>query len=97
GATEKLPVERASVLFDATTEAGLYRYAGGDRTRDFAVSLVDDRESDINRRWVPGDRTEARGLDNAAQAVLPLWPYLLVLALLLLVLEWSLWSRRSHA
>lgn len=97
GATETLPVERASVLFDATTEAGLYRYAGGDRTRDFAVSLVDDRESDINRRWVPGDRTEARGLDNAAQAVLPLWPHLLALALLLLILEWGLWSRRSHA
>ena len=98
GAAEALPLEGRPLRFDATAEAGIYRYAIGDVGRDFAVSLTDDRESDINRRWFPREGTRERGAGSAAQAVLSLWPYLLLLALLLLILEWVLWSgRRSHA
>jgi hypothetical protein len=99
GAAETRAVEDGSLLFDATAEAGIYRYVVGDVTRYFAVTLADAKESDVNSRWPPGKRrNEVRAADNGAQALKPLWPYLLVLALVLLTLEWWVWNgSRSRA
>jgi hypothetical protein len=99
GAAEVLAVEGGSALFGATTEAGIYEYAVGEVTRYFAVTLADARESDVNSRWAPGTRREeARPSDSAAQAWVPLWPHLLVLALVLLLSEWGVWTwSRSRA
>jgi hypothetical protein len=99
GAAETLEVKGGSALFDATSDAGIYRYAAGDATRYFAVSLADARESDVNRRHVPGGRREqAQTMGDGAQALVPLWPWLLALAFALLVLEWCLWTaRRGNA
>jgi hypothetical protein len=94
GTTETLQAEGDSVSFDATSEAGIYRYTSGDGARYFAITLADARESDVNARWTPrGQRAEVRPADGAAQAVTPLWPQLLMLALMLLALEWFAWIR----
>jgi hypothetical protein len=92
-------VKGGSLLFDATADAGIYRYTVGDVARHFAVNLTDARESDVNSRWAPGERREERRpASDGAQALVPLWPYLLVLALVLLALEWCVWAgSRSSA
>jgi hypothetical protein len=88
-----------SLQFDATADVGIYQYTAGDATRYLAVSLTDARESDVNNRWRPGARPEEAGsARNGAQTLVPLWPYLLMLALVLLALEWFVWNwSRSSA
>lgn len=93
GRSATLEAKGGSLLFDATADAGIYRYTVGEVARYFAVSLTDARESDVNSRWAPGERREEiRPASNAAQALVPLWPPLLVLALMLLALEWCVWT-----
>jgi hypothetical protein len=94
GYAETRVVEGDSLLFDATTDAGIYRYNVGGVARYFAVSLNDARESDVNTRWTPGEqRAQIQPANSGAQALRPLWPYLLLLALVLLSLEWLVWTR----
>jgi hypothetical protein len=96
GYAETRVVEGDSLLFDATTDAGIYRYNVGGVARYFAVSLNDTRESDVNTRWTPSERrVQIQPASSGAQALRPLWPYLLLLALVLLTLEWYVWTR-SH-
>ena len=99
GQSATLEAKDGSALFDATADAGIYRYTVGDVARYFAVTLADARESDVNSRWAPGERRdEARPASDAAQALVPLWPPLLALALMLLALEWFVWTRsRANA
>jgi von Willebrand factor type A domain/Aerotolerance regulator N-terminal len=99
GKSETLEAQGGLLLFDATADAGIYRYTIGEVTRYFAVTLTDARESDVNRRWAPNTRREEKqATSNGAQALVPLWPQLLVLALLLLALEWFVWTgSRNHA
>jgi hypothetical protein len=93
GSVETLEAKDGPVLFDRTADAGIYRYAVGEVERYFAVTLADARESDVNSRWTPGERREgAQPAIDAAQALVPLWPYLLALALALLTLEWFVWA-----
>jgi len=92
--SETLEAQGGSLLFDATTIAGIYEYTAGDVARYFAVSLADARESDVNNRRTPAERREdVRPAGNAAQALVPLWPQLLALVLILLALEWFVWTR----
>lgn len=94
GKLETLEAEGSPLLFDATADAGFYEYTVGEVAQDFAVSLTDARESDVNNRWTPAERPkEIRPASNAAQALVPLWPQLLVLVLILLALEWFVWIR----
>ena len=99
GKSETLEAEGSPLLFDATANAGIYEYTVGDVSRYFAVSLTDARESDVNSRRAPiGRHEETRPAGNTAQALVPLWPQLLVLALILLALEWFVWTRsRANA
>ena len=79
-------------------DAGFYQYSVGEATRYFAVSLADARESDINNQWRPAAQAaEASAARPSAQTLVPLWPHLLALALVLLAAEWCVWtwSRRS--
>jgi hypothetical protein len=93
GAARTLEAKDGTAHFEATGEAGIYRYAIGDTERTFAVSLTDARESDVNARWRPGERQEAaRPAGGGGQALVPLWPWLLALALALLMLEWCVWA-----
>ncbi|HEX9674265.1 MAG TPA: VWA domain-containing protein [Burkholderiales bacterium] len=94
GNSETLASEGGSLRFDATADAGIYEYTVGEVARYFAVSLADARESDVNNRWTPADRREeVRPAGHAAQAHVPLWPRLLVLVIILLALEWLVWTR----
>jgi hypothetical protein len=94
-ATTLEATKEGSVQFDATGNAGIYQYAAGGGTRFFAVSLSDARESDVNNRWRPGARPDqAESAPGGAQTLVPLWPYLLVFALMLLALEWLVWTWR---
>jgi Ca-activated chloride channel homolog len=93
GNTETLAAKGGSLLFDATADAGIYRYTVGGLARSFAVTLADARESDVNNRRVDNMRNGGiRPASNNAQALAPLWPYLLALVLLLLALEWWVWT-----
>jgi hypothetical protein len=99
GQEQTLQAKDGAALFDATAAAGIYRYSAGDTTRFFAVSLADARESDVNRRWTPGERRlRAEAARSGAQSLQPLWPYLLMAAMVLLILEWCVWAgSRSNA
>jgi hypothetical protein len=94
GKSEILDAEGGPLLFDATADAGIYEYTVGGVPRYFAVSLNDARESDVNKRWAPTERREEiQPASNAAQSLVPLWPQLLALVLILLALEWFVWIR----
>ena len=94
GESETLEATGGSLLFDATSDAGIYQYSAGRISRFFAVTLADARESDVNNRWAPAGRPGgAQGASSGAQTLVPLWPYLLVVALVLLALEWFVWTR----
>jgi hypothetical protein len=98
GTVQTLEAKDGTAHFEGTADAGIYRYAVGDAERTFAVSLTDARESDVNGRWRPGERLEAaRPAGEGGQALLPLWPWLLALALVLLTLEWCVWTRSRNA
>jgi hypothetical protein len=98
GDTQTLAATDGAALFEATASAGIYRYGAGEAGRFFAVSLTDARESDVNPRFAPVARREPAAALSSAQALEPLWPYLLALALALLALEWWVWNRSaSHA
>lgn len=99
GKAEALEAKDGLLQFDLTADAGIYRYAVGDAERYFAVTLADERESDINSRLSSGEQREgAQPVNGGEQALVPLWPKLLALALLLLALEWGVWiGSRSDA
>jgi hypothetical protein len=99
GSVHTLEAIDGTARFDATAQAGIYRYAVGDAERFFAVSLTDAEESDVNARWRPAERqAEARPAAGGGQALVPLWPWLLALALVLLAAEWCVWIRsRTYA
>ena len=86
-------VRGGELLFDRTSEAGIYRYTRqdpfGDAHRFFAVTLADEAESDIGPRAVPAPPARPARADAAfARTTAALWPWLAMAALLLLGLEW---------
>lgn len=89
------PAERrgGTLAFNDTSKSGIYTYIVGDVRRYFAVNLTDGDESDINPSEPP-PATQARPTDARVQGQITteLWPYLIVLALGLAVLEWIVWS-----
>ena len=94
------PDNPSPLLFDATSEAGIYQYRVANIERYFAVNLSNERESDIRPRAVLSERPVNAADAGAAKAqiAITLWPYLLVIALVLLTLEWCLWcARRGSA
>ena len=84
----------APVLFDGASRVGQYAATGGDWKQDFAVSLLDKRESDITPRDALkiGD-TKQVSAENNARANKELWGYIIVAALALLGLEWWVFHR----
>ena len=98
GATATLEAKEGAALVADTSDAGFYQYTAGEATRYFAVSLTDARESDVNDQWRGQQQApETPSARSPAQMLVPLWPYLLAAALVLLALEWCVWtwSRRA--
>jgi len=101
GRTERRAVTSNPLLFEDTFEAGVYTYrragAGdhGERAGRFAVNLLDTTESDIRSRLEPTPPTAANATEHAADAALPLWLFLLVAVIVLLLAE-GLLARRTR-
>jgi len=86
-----------SLRFPGTDRIGLYSLSIPEqKTRLFAVNLLDQKESNIEPEReivLSGQPVEAeeRGLSRAN---LPLWPYLVGLALVLVCLEWIIYNHK---
>lgn len=95
GEGEVYPIDDGSLLFDETSQSGIYRYTVGGVHRYFAVNLADERESDINPRAELPSRQEAPDdVIAQAQVAVALWPYLAAIAMVLLAIEWCAWCVR---
>jgi len=84
-------VRAGRVYFEETGRSGFYAYRSERppaRVRHFAVTLADREESDLARRWSPEIRAGEEGRRAAPlPGSYPLWPILLVVALVLLGIE----------
>ncbi len=79
--------------FSRTWQTGLYEVRGESFRSHFAVNLLDTDESNLMPR-MEEVRTEA-GTSLVAHAPgRPVWRWLAVATLVLLVLDWALWARR---
>ncbi len=100
GSLQELSLARRPLLFAETQQQGIYTIEvleGGavTRSQSFAVNLFDPAESDIQPREMiffgqsglaPGAREE--------EGQLEFWPWVALLALMILLLEWVVYQRR---
>lgn len=95
GSTERLPVrDDEPVLYDRASRIGIYQAQSGNWTQSFAVSLLNKAESDLT----PQDALKfgskgAVTAENRARTNRELWGYLVVVALLVLGVEWWVFHR----
>ncbi len=86
-----------SLRFPGTDRAGTYRLSIDEQPdRFFAVNLLDPKESNVEpvREIVlSGQAVQAEERD-LSRANLPLWPFLVCLALVLVCLEWIIYNRK---
>ena len=84
------------IQFRDTARSGIYRYQSGQVDYPFAVNLTDKNESDIQARASHAISTRAPStVTSSGQTDVPLWPWLVVLALIVSMLEWCLWCWRG--
>jgi hypothetical protein len=86
-----------SLRFPGTDRAGMYRLSIGEQSdRFFAVNLLDTKESNIEpvREIVLSGQPVQAEESGLSRANLPLWPFLVVLALVLVCLEWIIYNRK---
>jgi hypothetical protein len=91
------PPHRPEFEFSATDQVGVYTYqegAGGGVLRSFAVNLLDPAESNIEPRPAIRIGSEHIGAGQERSQPRELWKWLLLVAVLLLVVEWALYNRR---
>jgi hypothetical protein len=86
-----------SLRFPGTDRAGTYSLSiDGQPAKFFAVNLLDLIESNIEPRRqivLSGQPVQAEEYD-LSRANLPMWPFLVGLALVLLCLEWIIYNRK---
>ncbi len=95
GRTVKAPITRGAVSFTETDQVGLYTLSTGRGELRVAVNLMDADESNLEPRPLPDTATPP------AEAVAPipiqrdLWPFFVLIAAALLLLEGLLYWRRQ--
>jgi len=91
----KLPVMENPLAFRDTSEVGVYTVRVGKKTQRFAVNLVSREESDILPKPVEHrvDSSIVTGASSQETVKQPLWPYFVVLAFGLTLVEWYFWCR----
>jgi hypothetical protein len=94
GARETLAPVGASTDFFDTDETGFYTVRAGGVTRDFAVSLVSEEETDISLRFSASPAHPDQGSSEGVPVVV--WSGLAGAALGLLIAEWIAWLRASR-
>ena len=91
----KLPVTENPLVFRDTSEVGIYSVRVGKKTQRFAVNLVSREESDIipksMERKIDGPVVASASAPETVKQ--PLWPYFVVLAFGLTLVEWYFWCR----
>jgi Ca-activated chloride channel homolog len=92
GQRETLAAGGPSAAFFDTDETGFYRVEAAGTTREFAVNLSSDAETDITPRFA----APSAGPESAGRASVPspIWPVAAAAALALLLLEWLVWVWR---
>jgi hypothetical protein len=99
GQTEEIDVhDRNSLTYARTAEVGVYsaEFDDGKKTREmFAVNLLQPIESNISPRqdFLIGSEKVA-ALSAEAKVNEPLWPYAVMAAMTILLLEWWVYNRR---
>jgi hypothetical protein len=91
----KVPVTENPLVFRDTSQVGIYTVKVGKKTQRFAVNIVSREESDILPKPV-GSKTEppvVAGVSSQEIVKQPLWPYFVVLAFGLTLVEWYFWCR----
>ena len=78
--------------FAHTDRVGIYEVQGASFRSRFAVSLADREESNLLVRLAARTEVDPDSADQAASA--PVWHWLALVALTLLVADWSVWARR---
>jgi hypothetical protein len=91
----KLPVTENPLAFRDTSQVGIYTVRVGKKTQRFAVNLVSREESDILPKPIEpkGDSPFTAGSSTQEPVRQPLWPYFVMLAFGLTLLEWYFWCR----
>jgi len=84
---DKFSLKSAATSFTDTFYQGVYQLNRGREKELFAVNLQDANESNL-RRPTTIDLHGAAGVNKSASMLLAFWPYLLLAALLLLIVEW---------
>lgn len=105
------PAPDGRVAFGPITTAGIYTVSwdgppgptdatqGSRALRPFAANLLDPAESAIATQKsiaLPTKVAEAQDTDAATASTLPLWPFLIMGMLALLILEWYIYNRKVH-
>jgi len=86
---EKITVKEGSGIFSQTTFQGIYQMSRAGKSEFRAFNLETSGESDLDHPARIQLREEP-SLAGGRFSVFPLWPYLLLFSLLLLLLEWFL-------
>lgn len=91
----KVPVTENPFPFRDTSQVGVYTVRIGKKNQRFAVNLVSREESDIIPK-IPEHRAPSSAVVSASTQETvkqPLWPYFVVLAFGLTLVEWYFWCR----
>jgi hypothetical protein len=92
---DKAQLKPAATSFVETFYQGVYQLQRGREKELFAINLQDDNESDLHR-LAPIDLRDAAGATPKTSTFFAFWPYLLIAALLLSVLEWFIHPRAAR-
>jgi Aerotolerance regulator N-terminal/von Willebrand factor type A domain len=91
----KVPVTENPLIFRDTSQVGVYTVKVGKKTQRFAVNLVSREESDILPKPIERKAESPLIAGSSTQETVrqPLWPYFVVLAFGLTLVEWYFWCR----
>jgi hypothetical protein len=98
GTSRGAPVLSGRVTFGDTYRTGPYVFTlGADRKETRVVNLLDPQESNIKpREAVPWQRQEVSGVARVGRENRELWPWLALVALGVLMVEWYVYNRRVY-
>lgn len=95
GHEEKFQINDRIFVFDDTDEVGVYSITGDDFSRKFAINLLDESESNIE----PKEKLQLGNQELASSTIAitrtrELWSILILIALVILSVEWWAYHRR---